>query len=195
VPKHLPESVYDFIKQIHSLSAVERRIILASGRSENVAEHSWHLAMMAWLLAPYYERKLDSEKILKLALMHDLVEIIAGDTFAFGDRIGQKEREDEAAEQLFAQLPRQQREEFSKLWEEYKEDKTKEARFVRALDKLQPGITNILYRGRGWKQFKVSKDMAKVHKKFIESRGPMLKEAVARVWNQAIQEKLFWEES
>lgn len=155
-----------FIKTIDVFKGIERKIHLGDGRLEDDAQHSWHLAMMVWLFANQYEDKINLERALKMALMHDLVEIYAGDTFAF-DHIGRKDkylREDKAAKKLFKALPQKLQKEFLSLWKEHEELKSPEAKFVQAMDKAQPIIQNILARGKSWQVFKITEEMVRKNK-------------------------------
>lgn len=134
---NLLEKILEFTK----LENVDRALARQKGdRKESSAEHSWHMAMMAMLIAPHYEHKLDMEKVFKLIVVHDLVEIIAGDTYYYDDegRMGKKEREDGAAKKLFKDFTTSQ--EFIKLWNEFELQKTKESNFVKAIDLLSPAM-------------------------------------------------------
>jgi putative hydrolase of HD superfamily len=151
-----------FIMEIDKLKSIYRRTKLLNGtRLENDAEHSWHLAMMAIILAEHAnDDRLNLLKVLKLVLIHDLVEIDAGDTYAY-DSEGQKDkfaREDAAAQRLFAMLPEEQSAELYALWKEFEEQQTIEARFASALDKLQPLIHNYANDGELWKEHDISSD-------------------------------------
>lgn len=166
------KKVLRFIDEIDKAKYILRKIHVDGGkRFENDAEHSFSTAMIVWLFADSFEEKLDLEKALKMTLMHDLVEIYAGDTYLFDQkaRLDKKEREDKAAKQLFEILPTRLQKEFFNLWKEYEDRKTAEARFVQAMDKLQPIIQNILVEGKSWKEFGASRKMIKEHKlKFVK---------------------------
>lgn len=122
--------------------------------------------MMVWLLSPYFEKKLNLEKLLKLALVHDLVEIYAGDTFSFDfeGRKTKQQREEKAAKKLFKQLPEPLRKDFESSWREYEGKKTKEAFFTQSIDKLQPYVQNILVNGLTFKKFKITEELIRKHK-------------------------------
>ncbi len=146
-----------FIIEMDRLKHVLRRSPLADGsRRENSAEHSWHLAVMAMTLAEYANDPIDVAKVLRMVLVHDIVEIDAGDTFAY-DATGYEdkdEREQRAADLLFGLLPDDQAAEFRALWDEFEQRATPEARFANALDRLAPLTLNYLnggdiYRGNG----------------------------------------------
>lgn len=156
-----------FVKEIDQYKNVFRMVYLDGGkRLENDAEHSWHLAMMAWVFAPHYEQPIDLEKALKMALIHDLPEIYAGDVPAFDvkERLGKDERERRAMERLLLFLPDELSGEMSRLWDEYEAGESAEARFIQAIDKTHPVIQNILANGRSWKHFRITEEMAKGHK-------------------------------
>ena len=129
------------------------------GRRENDAEHAWHMAMMIYLLKEYSNEEIDVAKAMMMALIHDIVEIDAGDTYAY-DEEGletQKERERKAAERIFGLLPEDQKDELKELFEEFEAYETPEARFVHAMDNLQPLLLNNSNDGGDWKEHSVTK--------------------------------------
>ena len=129
------------IFEFSQLENVDRALMRQKGdRKESSAEHSWHMAMMAMLIAPHYEHKLDMEKVFKLIAIHDLVEVEAGDTYFYDPKAmeDKKEREDKAANKLFKDFKNS--EEFHDLWNEYETSETPEKVFAEALDKLSPAI-------------------------------------------------------
>lgn len=130
-----------FIKKLEELKTIERmNFILGASRRENSAEHSWHLAVMALILAPELAPQLDLKKILSMLLIHDIVEIEAGDTFLYDKKETQTQhqREEKALVHLFSILPKEQAMEFMNLWHEFEEQTTEEAIFAKSLDALQP---------------------------------------------------------
>ncbi|WP_405912537.1 HD domain-containing protein [Streptomyces sp. NBC_01020] len=147
--------VFDFIAFTARLREVDRHNNATSARKESVAEHSWHLALVSWILHREFEREcghsLDLEKMLKLCLMHDLVEIDAGDPSAWSaQHNGDKARiEEEVAQRRFSPLPDGLGTEFLGLWHEYEEGQTPEARIVRGVDRLNPALMRFLT-GQGW---------------------------------------------
>ncbi|WP_026402785.1 HD domain-containing protein [Actinomadura rifamycini] len=153
VPSRLAAQVA-FIVEVDRLKTVLRRsVLVADDRRENDAEHSWHLALMVAVLAEHADEPVDVGRTLKLVLLHDLVEIYAGDTFLY-DAEGaatQERREREAADRLFALLPDDQAVEFRALWDEFEERRTPEARFAKAMDRLQPLLLNYNNRGGTWR--------------------------------------------
>lgn len=158
----------DFIIEVDKLKSIYRQTTLIDkSRHENDAEHSWHLAMMALLLSEYADRdNIDLLKVIKMVIIHDLVEIDAGDTFAY-DLDGYKdkeEREKKAANRIFGLLPKDQFEEIYNLWQEFEEAQTDEAKFAVALDRTQPMLHNYYTDGGTWKEHNVT--LGQVLKRF-----------------------------
>lgn len=138
------------------------------GRRENDAEHAWHMAMMIYLLKEYANEEIDVAKAMMMALIHDIVEIDAGDTYAY-DTKGletQQEREAKAADRIFGMLPADQQKELRGLFEEFEAYETAEAKFVHAMDNFQPLLLNDSNEGSDWKEHQVCKSqIMKRHKK------------------------------
>ncbi len=155
-----------FIKLADQMKFVERKIILQKNKRENNAEHSYHLAMMVWLFSSFFEKKINLEKALKMALMHDLVEIYSGDVFAYDHeaRKTKAQKEKAAAKKLFTQLPKKLKTELENLWNEYEENTTSVSKFVQAMDKIHPLIQNILVEGAMAKKFKITETMIRTYK-------------------------------
>lgn len=130
-----------FALEIDKVKNIFRQTHLSMhGRNENDAEHSWHMAVMAYLLKEYANEEVDIAKVMLMCLVHDIVEIDAGDTYAY-DTEGlktQKAREDAAKERIFSILPEEQRAEFTALFDEFEANETAESKFVHAIDNLQP---------------------------------------------------------
>lgn len=129
-----------------------------NGRNENDAEHSWHMAVMAYLLKEYANETIDIARVMLLCLIHDIVEIDAGDTYAY-DADGlktQKQREDQAKERIFSLLPAEQKAEFIALFDEFEAAETAEAKFAHAMDNLQPLLLNHSNHGGDWKEHNVT---------------------------------------
>ena len=145
----------DFCRLIDKEKFIERRTYLTDGqRLENDAEHAWHLAVMAILLSEYSSEKIDLLKVVSIVLIHDLVEIYAGDTFAY-DTEGlktQKERETAAADRLFGLLPEDLAVKFRGLWDEFEEGVSPEARFAHTLDNFQPLMLQAATDGKAWRE-------------------------------------------
>lgn len=128
------------------------------GRNENDAEHAWHMAVMAYLLREYANEEIDITKVILMCLIHDIVEIEAGDTYAYDaeNLKTQKAREDAAKEKLYSLLPEDQKQEFTALFDEFEEYKTPEAKYAHAMDNLQPLILNDSNNGGDWKDHDVT---------------------------------------
>ncbi|MGB4776178.1 MAG: HD domain-containing protein [Daejeonella sp.] len=129
----------NFIKEIDKLKYIQRKTkLFNSDRNENDAEHSWHLAMMTIVLAEHADIPIDVLKAVKMVLIHDIVEIDAGDTFIYDTKKNHSNTDEEriAAERIFGMLPKEQAEDFIALWGEFEEDKTNEAKFAKSIDRL-----------------------------------------------------------
>ena len=148
-----------FALEIDKAKNVFRQTHLSlNGRNENDAEHSWHMAIMAYLLREYANEEIDIVKVMLMCLIHDIVEIDAGDTYAY-DAEGlktQKAREDAAKERIFSILPKEQQAEFTDLFDELDEYETAESKFVQAIDNLQPLILNDSNNGGDWQEHDVT---------------------------------------
>jgi len=148
-----------FILEIDKLKKIFRQSLITDGsREENDAEHSWHLAVMAVLLSEYAnDPGLDILKVLKMVLIHDIVEIDAGDTFIYDLEGNQSKqaREKEAATRLFGLLPKDQETELRSLWEEFEARESSEAKFAAVLDRLEPLLLNTRTEGHTWKKFNI----------------------------------------
>ncbi|MGI6113683.1 MAG: HD domain-containing protein [Mahellales bacterium] len=176
------EKQIEFIVEIDKLKKVCRQTVLMDGsRHENDAEHSWHLAVMAMLLSEYaVDKGINVSKVIKMVLIHDIIEIDAGDTFCYDDKAHEdkQEREQRAAERLFSILPPDQAKELMGLWQEFEERKTIEARFAAALDRLQPLLHNYHTNGHSWQKHHITSD------RVIERNGA-IEEASNVLWNYA----------
>ena len=150
-----------FILEIDKLKTILRQTLLTdSSRRENSAEHSWHLAIMSVLLAEYATEPVDMLRVIKMLLVHDLIEIDAGDTFAYdvAGNVGRAEREEHGAERIFGLLPEEQGRELRALWEEFDAFKTPESKYANALDRLQPLLHNARTEGGTWRIHSVARD-------------------------------------
>ncbi|RGS79627.1 HD domain-containing protein [Coprococcus sp. AF21-14LB] len=172
-----------FIKEIDKVKSIFRQTYLADGtRKENDAEHSWHIALMAVLLKEYVSEDVDVAKVMTMVLIHDLVEIDAGDTYAY-DSEGAKskrEREVKAADRIFGILPEDQGMDFRELWEEFEAYETPDAKYAHLLDNFQPLLLNDASGGRSWNEHGV-------HKSQIYKRNEKVQETSEEIWN-TIQE-------
>lgn len=182
-----------FMIEIAKMKQVLRQtFVIGTNRHENDAEHSWHLAIMAILLAEYAEGAgVDILRVVKMVLVHDLVEIDAGDTYCYDDE-GAKdklERETRAADRIFALLPDDQAGELRALWDEFEEMATPEARFSNALDRLQPLLLNYHSGGRSWQKHRVTSDRVIKRAQPIADHMPGLWEFAAGLIRDAVEQR------
>lgn len=146
---------FDFLLEIDKEKAVTRQNYIPSGnRRETDSDHAWHLAVMTLLLGEYSNQPIDLLRTLAMVLIHDLVEIDAGDTFAYDEKaaVGQHGRESAAADRIFGLLPEDQAAKLRGLWEEFEARETPEAKFARTMDRIQPILLNDATDGRAWKE-------------------------------------------
>jgi putative hydrolase of HD superfamily len=175
-PESLSQQI-DFILEIDRLKSVLRRTpLLDSSRRETDAEHSWQIALMAVLLAEYADPPVDIHRVVVMLLVHDLVEIDAGDTFIYDEqaRATQTDREMKAADRIFGLLPPGQSEQLRALWEEFEAQESPEARFANAMDRLQPLLTNYFTKGATWKEPGVTLDRVIARNELIGLSSPQL---------------------
>jgi putative hydrolase of HD superfamily len=167
-----------FILEIDRLKLIERRsFVTDASRRENSAEHSWHLAMLALVLSEYAGDGIDLARVIAMVLVHDIVEIDAGDVLVYADEVAhvaRVEREAQAAERIFALLPHDQEPVFRLLWEEYEEGATETARFAAALDRLQPLLLNVAAGGATWREHGVTADRVLARNAPIGDGAPVL---------------------
>jgi putative hydrolase of HD superfamily len=172
-----------FSNELDKLKGILRRSqLMDASRNENSAEHSWHLANMAMLFTEYAAEPVDLTRVLKMLLVHDIVEIDAGDTFAY-DKVNvatQNQREQKAAERLFGLLPLEQGHELRALWEEFEHRQTAESQYANALDRLQPLMQNFHSGGSSWKQHGVTREQ-------ILERMNAVKIGMPEVWPMVIK--------
>ena len=151
----------DFILEIDKEKNILRQTHLSGhGRQENDAEHAWHMAIMAYLLQEYANEEVDLLKVIMMCLIHDVVEIDAGDTYAYDDEnlATQKDREDAAKERIYSLLPEDQKEKLIELFDEFEAGKSAEACFAHALDNFQPLLLNNSNDGGDWREHGVGAD-------------------------------------
>ncbi|MBV8278198.1 MAG: HD domain-containing protein [Verrucomicrobia bacterium] len=178
-----------FILEIDRLKSVLRRSYLINiDRHENSAEHSWHLAVAAMVLAEHANEKIDVSKVVRLVLVHDLVEIDAGDTFIYDDaaNVGKPAREQEAANRLFGLLPEEQAQSFMALWREFEDRQTAEAKFAFALDRLMPILHNVFAQGGSWKEHGIRQEQALTKNRPIEDGSQVLWQAAESLITQTL---------
>ncbi|KIC91041.1 HD family hydrolase [Flavihumibacter sp. ZG627] len=170
-----------FIKEIDKLKYIQRKTrLFNSERPENDAEHSWHLAVMTIVLAEHSDRPIDILKVLKMVLIHDIVEIDAGDTFIYDNTKSHTNSEEElvAAKRIFGLLPTEQGEEYIAIWKEFEEGLSKEAKFARSMDRFEPLLQNISNNGGTWKEFNVP------YQKVYDKKSA-IKEGSSTIWSYA----------
>jgi len=171
----------DFIREIDKLKYIQRRTrLFNSDRHENDAEHSWHLAMMAIILAGHSNTAIDILKVVKMVLIHDIVEIDAGDTFIYDTQKNHTNTEEElvAAKRIFGLLPADQAAELIEIWQEFEEGQTAEAKFAKSMDRLEPLLQNTSNNGGTWAEYNV--DYQKVYDK-----KKVIKEGSSSIWHFA----------
>ncbi len=173
------EQQLSFLIECDKMKKILRRTVLMdSSRRENDAEHSWHFALMAMTLLEYAGNKdLDTYKVLRMALVHDLIEIYAGDTFAYDPKghSDKYERETAAADKLFSLLPEDQGKEFRSLWEEFDAMETPEAQYAASIDRFQPFLHNYRTQGYTWKE-------GNVHYTQVYERMEILRTVMPALW-------------
>ncbi|WP_291725911.1 HD domain-containing protein [Bernardetia sp.] len=172
----------EFIKEIDKLKYIQRKTrLFNSNRHENDAEHSWHLAVMALILSEHSDVEIDVLKVLKMVLIHDLVEIDAGDTFLFDTTKNHLNTENEliAAKRIFGLLPKDQKEEYIKIWQEFEAGETNEAKFAKTMDRFEPILQNASNAGGTWTEFSIS-----YHKIIDKVKG--IKLGSTTIWNYTL---------
>lgn len=168
-----------FLVEVDQMKNILRRTLLADGsRRENDAEHSWHFALMAMILSEYADlTQADLSRVLRMALVHDLIEVYAGDTFAY-DKKGnedKEERERKAADKLFGILPEDQGREIRTLWEEFDAMETPDAKYAASIDRLQPLLNNYMTQGHTW-------HIGVVTSRDVYARAAVIKQAAPALW-------------
>lgn len=152
----------EFIKEIDKLKYIQRKTkLFNSDRHENDAEHSWHLAMMVMVLSEYANASIDMLKVLKMVLLHDIVEIDAGDTFLYDTTKNHTNTDEEliAAHRIFGLLPEDMAKDFLGIWMEFENGETNDAKFAKAIDRLEPILQNLSNQGGTWTEYAVSFDI------------------------------------
>lgn len=175
------EKQISFIMELDKIKQIGRQTYLSDGsRKENDAEHSWHLALMAFVLAEYANEPVDVLKTMKMVLLHDVIEIDAGDTYAYDTEANKtkRARELKAAERIFGILPEQQQKEYRALWDEFEAMETAEAKFANMLDKVQPLFLNDASGGKSWEEHGVKKSQ-------VLARNERVHEGSERIWEYA----------
>ena len=182
------EQQLSFSIELDKLKGILRQSMLMDGsRRENSAEHSWHLATLAVLMQEHAAEPVDLTRVLKMLLVHDVVEIDAGDTFAY-DTVNvatQSEREQRAAERLFGLLPQEQGNELRALWEEFEERHSPESKYANALDRLQPLMQNFYSGGSSWKKHGVTREQVLARMEAVKIGMPTVWPTVMKMVDDA----------
>lgn len=189
-PQRLAQQLH-FITEVDRLKGILRQTrLMDASRRENSAEHSWHLAVMATVLLEYAPPDTDLTRVLEMLVLHDVIEIEAGDTFAFDVQanLGKSVREQVAAAAIFGLLPDDLKIRLRGLWEEFESGATNEARFANALDRLQPLLHNYHTQGGTWRAHHVSRDRVLERMRPIEHGAPPLWPYVLQLIDDAQQQ-------
>ncbi len=175
----------DFLIEIDKVKGILRESLILNGmRRENDAEHSWHMAMTAFILKPYFNYFLDMEKTFKMILIHDIVEIYAGDNPCFGVINTEKYHQElESSKKIFGLLPEKQANELMSIWLEFEEQKTSEAHFANCCDRFQGFLQNLTSDGHTWKKFNVKEEQ-------ILKRVEPIKNYLPKVYEEIILKEI-----
>ena len=181
----------DFLYEVDKMKSVLRQtLILDKSRHENTAEHSWHFALMTVVFFEYCQLdNVDLNRVIRMALIHDLVEIYAGDTFAY-DVKGNEEkelREQQAADKIFSMLPPDQAKEYRTLWEEFDKMDTNDAKYASAIDRLHPFLSNSKSEGYTWSKHNVTLDQVYERMDPVRVAAPKLWELVESIISNALK--------
>lgn len=180
-----------FVYELDYLKNVLRKTVIHdSSRPENSAEHSWHIALMAVVMAEYAsDQPLDLSRVVKMLLVHDIVEIDAGDTYLYDQPASliKDETETAAADRIFALLPDDQTTELRALWDEYEARQTPEARYAAAIDRLNPIMLNFATAGPSWKKYNITRQMVIDRCKHIAEGAPLLWDYALSLLDQAVE--------
>lgn len=167
----------EFIKEIDKIKYIQRKTkLFNSDRTENDAEHSWHLAMMVLVLSEYSNESIDLLKVIKMVLIHDIVEIDAGDVFLYDTKKNHDNTAEElkAAKRIFGILPEDQTKALIDLWEEFEAGETVESKFAKAIDRFEPILQNATNNGGTWKEYQVEFDKAYQKSKVIDQGAKVI---------------------
>lgn len=182
------EKQINFMLELDKMKNLYRQTyVLHEDRKENDAEHSWHLAILAFLLAEYSNEPVDVMHVMKMVLLHDVVEIDAGDTYCY-DQEGYKskaDREEKAAQRIFGLLPDDQREEYYALWREFEDGNTVDSKFAALLDRIQPLLLNYTKNGISWQEHGIFKDQVLARNKNVHEASDTLADLIISIINDA----------
>ena len=180
----------EFILEVDKIKFIGRQTYLSDGeRKENDAEHSWHLALMTALLSEHANEKIDVRKTMLMVLVHDIVEIDAGDTYAY-DAAGnatKRERELKAAKRIFHLLPEDQAEELFQLWEEFEACETPEAKFAHSMDNIQPIMLNDATGGKAWREHQVKKSQVEKRQESTRAGSETIMEVAEEIIRRNVE--------
>lgn len=183
----------EFIVEIDKMKSIFRMTdVIGEDRKENDAEHSWHISLMAVILCEYSNENIDLLKVIKMLLIHDLVEIYAGDTFCYDEKANsdKEERELAAADKIYGMLEKSKGEELRRLWDEFEEGNTSEAKFAASMDVLQPILNNYYNGGGTWKEFGIKQSQVYKRVSPIKGTSDELWEFVDSLIKDAVEKKL-----
>ena len=187
------EQQMEFMIEIDKLKQVSRKTILTDrSREENSAEHSWHIALAAFLFSEYaQDQEINWYRVIKMLLVHDLVEIDAGDTYCYDHqgRKDQAQREEAAAERIFKILPPDQSRSFRALWDEFENRKTPESIYANALDRFQAFLQNYITEGQVWRENNITRRQVKERMQPVFAGAPLLWDLVKLFMDDAVQKK------
>lgn len=191
------EQQMSFLLELDKMKNIYRQsYVLHEDRHENDAEHSWHLAVLAIILAEYANEPVDLKTVIETVLIHDVVEIDAGDTYAYDDagNATKAEREQKAADRLFGLLPSEQGAHLRQLWEEFEAQSTPEARFAAALDRIQPLTLNYTKKGISWKEHGTKRSQVTARMQAVANGSETLGSFAAEIIRRAAAEGLLKDE-
>lgn len=184
----------NFLYEIDKLKKILRRstLIADPDRLENTAEHSWHLGLYVMVLAEYTNAQIDILRVIKMVLIHDIVEIDAGDTFCYDaeKNMDKGVREQNAANRLFGLLPDDQRDEFMNLWHEFEKRETPEARFAASVDRMQPMLHNYVTGGGSWKRHGVKRHQVDERRLPIADGSEILADLIKTILDDAVEKNI-----
>jgi putative hydrolase of HD superfamily len=185
------EAQIAFLVEVDRLKSVLRRNYVIHGhRRENSAEHSWHVALFAMVLAEHSNETVDINRVVKMLVVHDIVEVDAGDTFIYDDagRETQVVREERAADRLFGLLPQKQGELFRDLWDEFEAAATPEAKFAKAIDRFAAALHNYTTHGRGWSENGIGRKRVLAVNEYVRGGSTALWDKIQALVNAAVKE-------
>lgn len=191
------EKQMSFLLELDKMKNIYRQTyVLHEDRHENDAEHSWHLALLVIILAEYANEPVDLKTVMETVLIHDIVEIDAGDTYAYDDlgNATKAEREQKAADRLYGLLPEEQGKRLRRLWEEFEAQSTPEARFAAALDRIQPLTLNYTKKGKSWKEHGTKRSQAEKRMQAVSEGSQILGEIASEIIHRAAAEGLLIDE-